>query len=453
MRKQMTDRRTLTSGLLAAFAFVAQSAQAQRQLDLKQAITYGIEHSPRMQSSFTTRENARLDLENIEARFLPRLDSDASVSYQYVTSPEFPNSGPNGNRTAGLIITETLWDGGVRSYTKSAAKVKVTSAELDYAQARDQLVLDIARAFYDYSEAKLAIQSAQDHQKMLERQAREIDAAFHQGLKLKRDSVRMQTDLQRQELVLIGARDQATRAREKILNLIGSSQQVKSDGEEPFDFKLVLPQETSSLVATLVGQASELDVDQTTLAKRQKLDEEAARYSLEGERRRKTWPSIDFNLGSNYRLNQTSGRGLPTTFSRDGVNWTATIGLRYTIWDWGIREREITAIVNDQRRAAADRSIALADMQQQMTDTRRTLIQSEKNLKLNATLLSLEEQSNKEVVSDYKQGKISYLDMVDAAQRLSDAKLAHAKSYFDWQRSAWTFKFYSGGLFDVVQSL
>ena len=431
----------------------ASVAQAQKQLDLKQAINYGIEHSARMQSSLAARDSARLELANIEARYLPRLDADASISSLYTTSPEFPNSGPTDNRTAGLTITETLWDGGVRSFQKDSAKVKSAAAELDYMRSRDQLVLDIVRAFYDYSEAKLAIQSQLEHQKMLERQARDIDAAFHQGLRLKRDSVRMQTDLQRQELVLIGANDQATRAREKLLNLIGASQQTSKEGEQPFDFKLFLPQATSSLTATLVGNAGDLDIGQTTLAKRQRLDEEAAQYSLEGERRRRMWPSVDFNLGSNYRLNQSGGRDLPTVFSRDGVNWTASIGLRYTIWDWGIREREIAQILNDQRRATADRSLELGDMQQQMTDTKRMFIQSEKNLKLNAELLKLEEESNKEVVSDYKQGKLSYLDLVDAAQRLNDAKLAHAKSYFDWLRSAWAFKFYAGGLFDVVQSL
>lgn len=446
-------QRVFKLSVLLAGLFETQVAGAGTLLDLKQTISYGVEHSPRLQSSLASRDNARLDLANIEARYLPKLDADASVNYQYVTSPEFPNSGPFENRTAGLSITETLWDGGVRSYAKDAAKVKVQSAELDYAQARDQLILDIARAFYDYSEAMLAIQSALEHQKMLERQSRDIDAAFHQGLRLKRDSVRMQTDLQRQELVLIGARDQATRAREKLLNLIGASQQLTGNGEAAFDFKLFVPHETSSLAAVLVGSAGRLDIHQTALARRHKLDEEVAQYSLEGERRRKMWPSIDFNLGSNYRLNQNGGRDVPTVFSRNGVNWTASIGLRYTIWDWGIREREIAAILNDQKRATADRSLALADMQQQMTDTRRTLFQSEKNLKLNAALLKLEEESNKEVVTDYKQGKVSYLDLIDAAQRLSDAKLAHAKSYFDWQRSAWAFKFYAGGLFDVVQSL
>lgn len=427
---------------------------------LKQAIEYGIQHSPRMESSLASRESAKLDLANAEARYLPRLEADASAGMRYVTSPQFGDSGPNDDRSAGLSITQNLWDGGIRSLARDAAQTRLKAAELDYVRNRDDLVLDIVKAFYDLSEATLAIQSNTEQKRMLERQSHDIDVAFRQGLRLKRDAVRMQTEIQRQEIAVIGSTDQASRAKERLLTLMGAASQLgdastnsNTGAVERFEFQTFLPQETSAFTAILVGKETRLDVQNTTLAKRQKLDAEASNYALEGERRRRTWPSIDFNLGSNYRVNDSGGRDLPRTFTRDGVNWYASLGVRYTIWDWGIREREIASLVNEQKKATADRSLAIGEMQQKMADVKRVLTQSEKNLKLNSDLLKLEEEANAALVSDFKQGRVSYLEVVDATQKLRDAKLAHAKAYFDWQRSAWDFKYYAGGLFDVVQSL
>ncbi len=431
-------------------SFLAASlSAAEQKLALKQVVLYGIEHSPRMAGLQGSRDNARLNFENTRARFLPKLEADAGAYLNYTTSPEFGSKGPSDNRTVGLTLSQSLWDGGLKSLASDAAKKRVDAAELEYSQGRDQLVLDIVRAFYDFSEASLATQSHLEHQKMLEKQARDMDAAFRQGMLIKRDNVRMRTELQRQELIVIGARDQANRAKEQLLNLMGALGQ----GME-FDFESVIPKERSTdLSAVLVAGGAKLELADTSLAKRQKLEDDIAGIALESERRSKKWPTIDLSLGSSYRMNDAGANGRPRVLTRDGVNWSAGIGLRYTIWDWNIRERELGIFVNDQKKASAERAIAMAEMQQKITDIKRILGQSEKNLQLNTELLKLEEESNTTILSDFRQGKVSFLEVVDATQKLREAKLAHAKSYFDWQRNAWSFKYYVGGVFDVIQSL
>lgn len=443
----------MSKNLIQLFFILAASSggAAEQKLSLKQVVLYGIDHSPRIQGIQATRDNARLNLQNAEARFLPRLDTYATASMNYTTSPEFGSSGPNDNRTAGLTLSQSLWDGGIRSLARDAAKSRVEVADLDYVQSRDQLIIDIVRAFYDFSEASLAIQSHLEHQKLLEKQARDMESAFRQGMLIKRDTVRMRTELQRQELVVIAAKDQADAAKERLYTLMGAS---ATNAKFDFDFQTLVPQEKSTdLSAVLVAEGSQLDIERTALASRHKFDEEAERFSLEAERRSKLWPTIDFNLGSSYRVNDNHVAHYPRTFSRDGVNWTASVGLKYTIWDWGIREREIATLVNDQKKSAAERGLARGELRQKIADIKRVLAQSEKNLRLNSELLKLEEESSATIFADFKQGRVSFLEVVDATKKLREAKLAHAKSYFDWQRKAWDFKYYAGGVFDVIQSL
>ena len=127
--------------------------------------------------------------------------------------------------------------------------------------------------------------------------------------------------------------------------------------------------------------------------------------------------------------------------------------MKYIIWDGGRSRNDLDLALSRTEEGKFDRSAKLQDLSLKLAQIHKSLEQSERSHELNVKLLDLEDSAYREVEADFKQGKVAFLDMLDALQKLLATKQAHATSYFDWLESSWELEFYRGDLNEVIQRL
>lgn len=71
-------------------------------------------------------------------------------------------------------------------------------------------------------------------------------------------------------------------------------------------------------------------------------------------------------------------------------------------------------------------------------------------LKLSEELLSLEEESNQNLESQYRQGKVAYLDLITGLKNLLDAKVQFYTSYFDVLQGIAKYRYFEGKIYEAV---
>jgi outer membrane protein TolC len=75
------------------------------------------------------------------------------------------------------------------------------------------------------------------------------------------------------------------------------------------------------------------------------------------------------------------------------------------------------------------------------------------NYRLNDELLQLTQESFDTLETEYRNGKISYLDIITGLNDLLDAKVGFYSAHFALLQNIAQYRFYEGNLYDSVESL
>jgi outer membrane protein TolC len=81
-----------------------------------------------------------------------------------------------------------------------------------------------------------------------------------------------------------------------------------------------------------------------------------------------------------------------------------------------------------------------------MLDIRRI----QKSLSLNQELLTAEEQTYQTLESQYREGKVAYLDLITELNNLLDAQIQFYSIYFEALSSKAKHSYYKGTLYDAI---
>ena len=411
---------------------------------LKETIEYGLSHSAKVKGAEATRASAGLSSENAERAYLPNLDSSVSTSAGGSNRAPGELKVPVYASSAELKLSQTIWDGGIRSLQADAARSSEAVAAINLQEARDQFILELASKYLEYSESVVNLKSQEDQQKILERQERESNDAFRQGMRTKRDHMRLQAGVRRNELTLIASRDAMVNSVERLRLFIGSN---------PAEGLTFEPIAVLEVVDKKVGAVVAPPIEKTAPYQRDLLLSQIDEINLAEERRKSFWPSVDLSAATGYQAQNFIGPAAETIHANEGLYWSASLGFKYTIWDWGTKNRNLMKIVLDQTVSKTSRALALEDLKLKLTTNQRGLNQAVSSYKLNRDLLALEEESFSTIQRDFRQGLASYLEIVDATERLQTSRVGVFQSYYGYQRLLWERRFYEGKIYDAYLAL
>lgn len=423
------------------------NAQASNQLlSLKDAIHYAVVHSPTFDTAQKNLTISELGYKNSIAAFLPSLDFSTTQGLQNNipvagNSTLFtPNSSPLYSAVS-LGITETLYDNGTSVSNAVIASLTREYNQVALLQNRASLTLGVINAFYDLSLNGVLLEIRTEQTAMLEKQFKTASSEFQQGLKTRIDFLRFKTQLQRAEIDQNSAQNAVQTSRASLYQAIGAG----LHGENDLDFKLIRinPKEDLSARLPAVPPAFEKIYDYQTTKIQNDINDRNTTFS-----KRNYWPQVSVTSGVTYSNFNYLSSDSPFSATNQ-VTWSALVTLQYNIWDWGLRRRnvEIAEYKRDIQNNTLNQTL-LTDSSQ-IQALMANFAKVSKTYSISRELLSLEERNYQNISNQYRQGKVSYLDLITSLTNFLDAKVQFYSSYFEALKDLALYKYFEGTLYET----
>lgn len=399
-----------------------------------------IEHSPKIAQAKHDFDSARLELKNARVAFLPSLDLEAIHGLQDANPRVNAFPTPFTSQT-NLVMSEKLYDNGAMLNKLRIAQKAYERAKLDFEYRRDQQLLDMAQAYLDWSTTLAQREIAEKKRDLLHKQANILDAQYRQGLKTKRDVLRIETEIRRLEMDVITLDNDMDLNFQKLAGHVGLTREdlVSEDieGEEAKPYT--------------GGDAhfSDLNVKTHRRAKILQYDKDQAVLKAE-QAERDFGPQISLNGNFGYHLHDYLYTGA-TWPQENNYDWQALLTFKFNLWDFGTRRRtaEIARVKSKNVQAVNDQT--LLELANELRDVSNKLRQYREHVKITRELLVLEQQSYSILEAEYRSGKASYLDVITNLNSYIDARKSFVSSYFGLKKEQMIYAFHKGDLYERLQ--
>lgn len=424
-------------------------------LGLREAVHFALENSPSFDSTKKTLTLRELERKTAIARLLPSFDFNTTNGLQnnipIQTGGNAPFLTPNPSApwysSLSLGLTETLYDNGISLTNLKIASLNQELAAIVYLKSRDSLVLEVASEFYRFSLATVLLEVRKQQQAAIDKQFRTLSSQFQQGFKTRSDYLRIKTQTQQAEIERIGAENAIIVSRAELKKILGFRSSGAEDMEAP-TFQPVpvvrLTQNRTTDLFPKVPPHLENFYDFKTNEIQKNINDRAVTLA-----KRNYWPQVFVSSGVTYSNQNFLTQSSPFTAGTQ-LSWNAMLTVQYNIWDWGMRNQAIqmAEIGRDIQANTLDQN--LLEIRAKITGVMADLSRINRSYKLSQDLLGLEEESNQNLQTQYREGKVTYLDLITGLNNLLAAKVQFYTAYFDSLQSLAKYKFYEGKIYETL---
>lgn len=418
--------------LLTLFNLPAQASP----LTLKDAATYALQHSPQLDSSQRQALIAEDERLNARAAFLPSLDLTSS----HGLARSYPSSSKHEpwSSSFSLSLSETLYDNG-ESITKH--RISLLQEELAHEallRDRDRLLFDVATAYYQHAVARKGLEIQQEQHAVLKLQVELVKESYKQGVKSRKDYLRFQTQLNRSDIDLLSARVNVQKTELALRRVLG----VPLGTAEGLDFA-VDESRPGPLRFAEVKLEGHRDSRMAALQRRvADLNSELAR--------RKLWPEVGVITAANYGSSDYLNTGL-RVHENDKLAWSALLTVKYNLLDWGVRRRNTEIAASRAQIRANELELELLALREEVDKLTVDLRKLQESFQLTDELFKLEKANLALITNEYRQGKVQYLDYINALQNFASAKSSYYSSLFDLKRAVLGRRYHEGTIHEAIK--
>jgi len=341
-----------------------------------------------------------------------------------------------------LGISENLYDNGVSLTNLKASDLRRELANLNFLKSRDSLVLDVAAEFYRYSLHSALLEIRKQQLELLEKQFRTLASQYQQGFKTRTDYLRLKTQVQRAEIEVVSAQNNLDLSEAQLRKLLG----VETGEPSPPQFARLPAQSDQKFEKLFPSQRPPLEkaYDYRLSQVQEKINDTNVSLVV-----RNYWPRVFFTSGITYSNLNYLNSNTPFTATNQ-LSWNALVTLQYNIWDWGERGRDVT--IAEHTRDIQGNTIAqnLLDVDTQISSLMLDLSRIAKNYQLSYDLLKLEEEANRTLENQYREGKVAYLDLITSLNSLLDSRVQFTTSYFNALQAIARHHYFEGKLYEAL---
>lgn len=363
---------------------------------------------PRVRAAQAADEGAAATLSSARAQRLPSLTFSASETLAKTGSSVW-----SGEPQSSLELTADLWRNGDLGAAVDSADIERRRVRAAFAGERAATKHALRSAFYRLSYASKQRDTSAYSFDVLDRQARSAQTQYRQGLRPQREAIRLDLQARAAKLSLDRADDTLFEARRDIAAITGEDAEFES-----LDLGIVKPSVAGEPALQISKAWSIVQADAAV---------EAADLQLRRSGY-KRWVA-DSRLYAAGGWTQTGG-------FRDDVtsSWGARVGasLSFNLFDFGAA----SGLTESQRAslegARARQASARADMTSRAAVLSRQLSRNAERLTEARRVRDLEENYFSALEEDYRNGRKTYLDLVDGLQNVSTARLSAASAARDY---------------------
>ncbi len=411
-------------------------------LDLKQAVQYAIDRSPLLETFRREVAISSMQSKNAFSVMLPSLDLSSRHGVSDL-APGFTGSSSLGASRyvseLGVGITENLYDNGISLLNYDSAKVSRDIAELSYENERDRLSYSIASQFLDLSLVTRLLEVQKTQYDIIQKQFNSISSQYKQGIKTRRDYLRFKSELRRSEIQLQNAQTRLKNASADLIKLLAGTAEVSNTA-----FRFEAEPVVVNTVKIVPKQKPE--VEKHWIFRVAKMRSEIFENEI-GIARRNYYPNVFLTGGAFYGSNSYWKTG--SSFGdNDFTTWNAILTVNFNLWDWGIRNRNIT--IAEDRKVQREKSIEtelnefIANNEKLMSN----MALSNSNFLTAQELLTIETEGYAFLESEYRNGRVTYLDLILGLRDLLSAKIQMFTSFYDLRKQLLQYKYHQGSLYE-----
>lgn len=398
------------------------------------------EHSPNIQKAKGTFMIASLEYQNSRKAWLPSLD--------FQTTHGLEGTDPNSRTTPwasglDLVLSESFYDNGASLTQYEKAKHKLERGKIEFEIARDAQLRDMVNAYYDWSASLEQREILENKRDLLRRQHGVLESQYKQGMKTKRDVLRIETEVRRLELAVIDSDNEVSLGFQKLASMVGLSREdlekesIEGEVAKPY---LKAEERNDELKAQSNRQAKVFQFKEKESA----LDTELVR--------RDYWPQLLLTGDVGYHNQDYLANSAATTWDANhSWDWSALVTLKYNLWDFGVRDRKVEIARINERLTVDQNQQALLDLGNELRAVTLQLRSFRENVKMTRELLVLEQQSYALQETEYRNGRATYLDLILNLNSLIDARSKFISSYFGLKKQQILYSFYHGDIYENIK--
>ncbi len=420
------------AGAIGLGLFLAAGPAAGGPLTLREAIERGLAGSPLLAAADHERVQAAAGIQRARAGYLPRLElshgyarSDQPVfafgsklNQGNFTSSDFEldrlnHPGPVDNFRTALTLRQPLFTGGRTSAGLEQAEAGREIADLQSARTRQEVVFQVARAYF-------GLQLAQERQRAVDASLRAAEAnlalaqsRFRAGLAVESDVLAAEVRLARLREDASSAGAQLTVAQAALNDAVGLPLDEPQVAVDPLALR------PARDVADVTGETQDRRPDYRAL-----LVEERARERVIRVARSDYFPTI--GLEGTYELNTEGPVG-------DGQgSWSVMAVLRWNLFNGGAdqaRVREAEA-ARDRARAVRARAASLIGLEAREARARWTTARERAGVAERA--ITQAEETLRIVQVRYRGGLATIVDLLTAEAALTESRTRLSEAVHDY---------------------
>lgn len=398
------------------------------------------ENSPVIRKQRAFLEQAELELKNARSQFLPWVSLESNLG-PTGSDPSEPDKQTNiWTSNAILKATEKLYDNGESITNYKRALNTVEQKRIEFELERDAHFLKLAGTFYDWSSAWQDRRISENKRDLLRRQFNILEAQYKQGLKTKRDVLRIETEVRRLQIDLLRKDNELEVLIQRLCAQAGiDPETLKQAGIETEEARIDAP--------IPMGPWPELKVADHRRAKifeRRSRDAELQSRLKERSYLPQVFLTGEVSAGY-YNFYEAN------TFNTDFWGWSTMLTLKYTLWDWGTQSRDLQIARINERHVKADNEQEALDLNIELRDVWLKLREYAESAKMTKELLTLEQQSYNILEAEYRNGRTTYLDLITNLNSLIDARSRYASNFFSLKKQQATYAYHKGTLYEELK--
>jgi outer membrane protein TolC len=417
-----------------AEAASSNSLKETKSIGINETIALALENSPELKASRARASIAALASSNAWSSFLPQLGIKATHGLTGQSSKASPNT------TITAEATATIYDNGVTYTRYHASLAEQEIADLNFLRERDRLILAVTQAYFRYS-LSVSLQMVQKQQfEIITKQFQRVVGQYRQGIRTRRDYMRLKSEAHRAQIELQSAQNNAELARLELLRMASPDPSASI----PLTFKPLQMDDDRLLKSAAPTPSATTSYEYRLAVLRSKLMDHDVKLAT-----RSAYPELGVRAeATHYLLKKPEASLLDPQGTDDRSHWTIQGSISYNLIDWGIRRRNIS--IAETKRSAAEQEAQTELIQLRMEQSKAALEWNEANqrLKMARELLKMEESSYEELAAEYRNGKISYSDLILGLRDMLNAKVQVYNTWHAVQEQLTKLRYWEGTIHD-----
>lgn len=319
-----------------------------------------------------------------------------------------------------LSLTQPLFTGGRISNSIDQTENLYYATEKDFARDKNQLILDIKTAFWNYYKAVTLLKVIDENINQIKYHLNDLTNLYNKGLATYNDVLKVKVQLSNAEFLKLDAQNNIDLARVALNNLLGielTSRTVVSAKLDSVDTKLPTLEELYQLG---IKNRSEIQ----GMEFRIKAAESAINISRSG-----WFPQLSFVANYNYANPNT--RIFPQENKFKGT-WDIGISLTYDLWNWNLNSK----LINEAELQLKQTKTSLAQIKDailfEINQSYTNVTKSIEKIKLTQETIIQAEENYRVTYEKFKSGLVLNSEVVDAEVALLQANINYVNSLVDY---------------------